>query len=578
MIPRFTVTRELGRGGQGRVLAVRDAARGDRELALKETTALEGTALRGEFELLARLRHPNLGAVHDWFARSPLVPAGTEPAPAAYTQDLIDGTDLYRALRQAPLAEREAAFEQVFRALAYLHALGVVHLDLKPDNILVGRSVADAPVVRVVDFGIAAPRGEQPETVRGSLSYIAPERLRGAAVDPRADLYSLGVVMAEVWVGGPLLGASAMLDPATRRAWLAERRVPESWLDLVVALTERDPARRPENVYAAASLWSRALSRSVTLQTPATVAAMLRAAAPVGRAEARDGCLASALAGHAQVIVGAPGSGRRTLATQVARRAQSAGHRAEHWPGSPDRATVADLAATLERLVGDDAGLAAATTAPMDPIETGAPGAGSRLQRAVATAMRPVAEALVALQAAARRPVLIVDRLATLPPPVDALISQLVAAAEEGAELPLGLLVVADQHPGSAAVGLEPLGRADVARLLELRLGPSLATPALASALTAASGGHPLTLENLLALLVARGELQFGPDGWTAAHSDVARSLPSEMEDAVQERVRLLDAESRGLLASVAWLRFGGAPASSEHDARRLSTWNRQRC
>ena len=173
--------------------------------------------LRGEFELLTRLRHPHIAAVHDWLPRSPIPSGEGDAGRSAYTQDLLKGTDFFSALREAPDAERDEAVEQLLRALAYLHALDVVHLDLKPDNVFVSRE-SGRVMTWVLDFGVAEHRGTLTDYVMGSRSYVAPERLSGEAVDPRADLFAVGVMMAEVSSGQPqALYTSPQLQDARRR-------------------------------------------------------------------------------------------------------------------------------------------------------------------------------------------------------------------------------------------------------------------------------------------------------------------------------------------------------------------------
>jgi serine/threonine protein kinase len=210
----------LGTGGQGRVFAVRDAGRGDVLVALKERPADATDELREEFELLCRLEHPHIASVYDWLPESPIELESGAAARSAYTQDLVPGSDFFSALRDATVAQQDEAVAQVLRALAYLHALQVVHLDLKPDNVLVALD-GDGVIAHVLDFGIARRRGSVPDTIRGSRSYVAPERLRGEPVDPRADLFAFGVMMAEVSSdrgGHPASGSSGWTGQGPRWA------------------------------------------------------------------------------------------------------------------------------------------------------------------------------------------------------------------------------------------------------------------------------------------------------------------------------------------------------------------------
>ncbi|MDP6944616.1 MAG: serine/threonine-protein kinase, partial [Myxococcota bacterium] len=468
MTRRFTSVGLLGTGGQGRVFAVQDAARGGAVLALKERSVDATAELREEFELLCRLRHPHIAAVHDWLAVSPLAGPGEEVPCSAYTQDLVKGTDLFTALRDATPEQRAAAFEQVFMALAYLHALNVVHLDLKPDNVLV--DLDDSGVTaRVLDFGVARRGGTATEQVIGSRSYVAPERLRGDPVDPRADLFAVGVMMAEVSSRQPLslYQHPELADADARRAHLQAMGVQETWLDAVVALTAFEPAERPGSVYEAVARFEQAIHRPVALQTPATVAAILRAGAPVGHEAAVFRLFESAAQGQAHVLVGPHGIGRRTLARQVARRLQLAGHVVEAWPGAAESQSTAGFAAAIERLIAHDAGLAGVVVERTEPQERATGVDAATIERQLRGTVTAVAERLLETPSRFQRPLLVVEQFEDAPWPVRMLVELLVEASEEGTPLPFGLLVIADAHGGSAATPVSPLTRDDVAVLLD---------------------------------------------------------------------------------------------------------------
>lgn len=549
MTSRFTVVRALGSGGQGRVVAVRDSARGGRTVALKETPAARAHELEREFVLLTRLRHPNLAAVYDWFAESPLAEPSAAPPPAAYSQEWVDGVDLWRALRDAPLALREACFEQVLRALAYLHAVDVVHLDMKPENVMVAGEGADLRV-RVLDFGIAESGERTTGVVRGSMSYIAPERLALSPFDQRADLYALGVMMAEVWLGHPpprgaLMGA--LSDPEARRAWLREIGVPASWQRVVTALTSQDPADRPSSVARAAAMWARDLGRPLTLHTPGTVAAMLRAGPPAGREAELARCAREVRRGGAIVATGRGGSGRRTLLRAAGHRAQVAGHDVEWWLAPR---TLKSLADALGRLTRDPRLAETLASLPAPPATSEEAYAAWVKERAA-----EMRQHVLELEPRAPRPVLVVESLETAPRLVQALVAELVEVAEEAGSLPVSLLVSAEAHAGPAAQSLKPLDREAVEALVKSRLGASAATSRLGATLAAATGGHPLHLETLLGLLVARGALRFRDEGWLWT-GDAELDLPADMDEAVHERVALLSEDKAQVLGAVSWLRF----------------------
>ncbi len=228
---RYTLGRELGRGGLGRVVEAQDGAVG-RPVALK--LLLEGAPLdlverfRREGRLTGRLEHPNIVPVHD---------VGTLPGTGElyFAMKKIAGRDLGSVLQELRAGKGDArwtqrrlveAFRDVCRAVAFAHSQGVIHRDLKPDNVMVG----EFGEVLVVDWGLArerresrvegraAPKEASPlltldGDVFGTPQYMPPEQAAGNvdAVDERSDVYSLGAILYEILAWRPPYeGATAM--------------------------------------------------------------------------------------------------------------------------------------------------------------------------------------------------------------------------------------------------------------------------------------------------------------------------------------------------------------------------------
>lgn len=198
-ILHYLVLDQMGAGGMGVVYRALDTRLG-RHVALKflpEPARHDATArerLLAEAQAAARLDHPNIGVIHA------IEDVDDQPF---IVMALYEGESLRRRIDRAPLGVDEATdiAMQVARGLARAHAGGVVHRDVKPDNLFLA---AQAPV-KILDFGLAKlDRMEgltSAGTVVGTLEYMSPEQIRGQAVDARTDLWALGLVLYEMLTG-----------------------------------------------------------------------------------------------------------------------------------------------------------------------------------------------------------------------------------------------------------------------------------------------------------------------------------------------------------------------------------------
>ncbi len=213
---RYTLESELGRGGMGVVYAVVDRQL-DRRVAMKvlANTLNQGDidTLHKEAKVIARLEHPGI---------IPLYDAGSlGDGRFYYTMRIASGRRLDRFLVETGnRAERFRVFERIAETVGYAHSRGVIHCDLKPQNIMVG----EFGEVFVLDWGIArslAPSGEK--QIAGTPRYMAPEQgVAEGVVDTRTDIYALGLILAGI-AGAeaprPLLAIAskaAAADPAMR--------------------------------------------------------------------------------------------------------------------------------------------------------------------------------------------------------------------------------------------------------------------------------------------------------------------------------------------------------------------------
>ncbi len=214
-IGAYDIIREIGRGGMGVVYQARDTSLG-REVALKalppeaSMDPVNRGRLKREAEAAAKINHPGVATV---FALTDI------DGQLFITSEYVDGSSLREVIAQQPLLQARAVALgiEIADALHAAHAVGVVHRDLKPDNVLLTKTGA----VKVVDFGIAhvasyeGPRLTRRGDLLGTPAYMAPEQLAGAPVDARADVYAMGLLLSEMLAGRhPLRGGATPALPA----------------------------------------------------------------------------------------------------------------------------------------------------------------------------------------------------------------------------------------------------------------------------------------------------------------------------------------------------------------------------
>lgn len=278
---RFVIERPLGVGGMGAVYLARDEQLGE-PVALKVIAGMAlldpGSAerLRREASMARRISHPNVVRMHD---------LGEENGLLFVSMEYVTGESLAaRITRLGTLtpAQLRPIVLQLCAGLAAAHAAGVVHRDLKPANILIDAQER----VKLIDFGIA--RGDlhagmtATNMVIGTPEYMAPEQIKGGAVDARTDIYALGAVLYHALTGRPpfqgetpiAVGLAHCTDPVVPPRQLRPD-LATVWDTLIIRALEKTPAARFPNVEAVlAALSASEDSEAPTWQGPAPTTKM----------------------------------------------------------------------------------------------------------------------------------------------------------------------------------------------------------------------------------------------------------------------------------------------------------------
>jgi serine/threonine protein kinase/tetratricopeptide (TPR) repeat protein len=274
----YTLERELHGGGMSRVFVAQDETLGRRVVVKVLAPELGGSVnfdrFKREISVAARLQHPHI---------VPLLSAGEIDGVPYFTMPFVEGESLraHVARGELPVAEAVAILRDIAKALDYAHSKGVVHRDIKPDNVLLTNGSA-----AVTDFGVAkaissSTQGEATLTsigvALGTPAYMAPEQASAdPATDHRADIYAFGVTAYEMLAGrSPFAARSAQqlfAAHATAIPTSLERvrpAVPPAVAELVMRCLEKRPADRPQNA-------REVLAALDGISTPSRISALAR--------------------------------------------------------------------------------------------------------------------------------------------------------------------------------------------------------------------------------------------------------------------------------------------------------------
>ena len=573
-----------------------------RTVALKRTLRYGVADLlrfKREFRAIERFAHPNLVRLYE---------LGSDDEGLYYTMEVIEGSDLATWCRGGDRASRlSSVLPQLMDALAFLHARGVIHCDLKPSNVLVDTS----DTLKLLDFGVLAELSRAHESVvAGTPAYMAPERIRGEPATPATDAYALGCTMFEILAGRtPFVGSTASVmeahakSPPPRVSEL-DPSTPPDLDELCHALLAKDPADRPSLAQIGGRLRHADPDRSSTTKEPPPAAvepAALRPPALLGR-DALTRRLLADLEGGARplVLTGPSGVGKSTLLDWLAGDAEARGllvlrgatRSAENLPYNALDAAMDDLARALlrgdrpydrrtQRIAAEAFPLLRAGSRSIDDareqIRHRLFGVRERLETCTRREVFDAIARLLESVAAERGALLVIDDFQWADADSVALLNHVVERTSPSVRA--ALAVRSDVEPGVAHAWLEaqgartvevpPLASHDTMALIRrAAFGADISDEALAEAARACDGraflaevagralarGSRATIEDLLgAAWGAHGDLfalLVTADGWTPT-ATVARILGRPL-GSIDELLRTL--ENDGLVR-----RSGGA-------------------
>jgi serine/threonine-protein kinase len=286
-IGSYVVTREVRGSGPGRVY-LGERSSGGEEVVIKElvvSPSLDAAAVTHfmrEAELMARAAHPNIVRVHDLEQVGDVRYIVLEHVEGTTLREIITAGDV-------PLLRVFVVMHGVLRGLDHAHSHNIVHLDLRPENILVSRTGE----VKITDFGIARladdPRSStasQPGPLAATPQYMSPEQVAGGKIDARSDLYSAGIVLYELVCGTPPFAAAEIDRPFSLMAKHVQSAPPppsvrRPGLDPELeSLILKALSKRPEDRYQSANDFDRALVRIADRLAPGWDKGEATAAAP----------------------------------------------------------------------------------------------------------------------------------------------------------------------------------------------------------------------------------------------------------------------------------------------------------
>ncbi|MHC5037503.1 MAG: sigma 54-interacting transcriptional regulator [Planctomycetota bacterium] len=576
LFDRYRVVRRLGRGGAGVVFLVEDVQEKGVRKALKQVDLPLDRAdafdlIRSEFEILAKYEHPYLARAFE---------IGREGDRAYFTMEVVSGTNLLEAMgsRDVPGILRLAI--QVLQALAFIHGLGYVHGDVKPQNILVDES-GDSPSARLLDFGLAESilegKGLIPSS-SGTPAYFPPERLVGVPPDPRSDLYSFGAMLFQLLTGrllfrgkraGEVIEQHRSASPPSLRS--IDPSLPADLDRLCLRLLEKEPRLRFPS--AEAVIFALApFVPDLALDSFSREGRHLIAAAFVGREKAL-----SSLAGEIDAawqgqgspklvfLRGPAGMGKSRLAREFLLEKQVKGCRTLETvcPENP-QSPLESLGVLLNPLREHIDALDPLLRKPLVDLLEGRPPPAKGVPGGGTAVLAGCLQALFRLASEASPLILLLDDAHLAEPELIDLLFEMGGEGSRGRWAVLPTARERFSHPESEkrvveaiqagrcrTVDLEPLGEKEVGAWVAMSLPGAILPAATAKAVASWSGGTPFLVRQALLSGVEEGRFRSTEKGWRYVPPPKGEAFPSSRVE-TERRFRALSEEEKAVLFPLA--------------------------
>jgi Nif-specific regulatory protein len=536
-----------------------------------------------EFSTLASLDHPSIIKVHDFGLLQDRFPY--------FTMEFFSGKKISEYFDGHSWDALYDVILQIAAGLHHIHHLGIIHLDLKPSNILVD----EHGKAKIMDFGVAVESHQVLDRqIRGTLHYMAPEVLRQDRVDSRADLYALGMTLYETVTGAlPGYGKAPIdvirmhLDDEIRPPSAINPRVPAELERIIVKLLEKDPRHR----YASAAALLQEVADAAGRTAPAGELLVgkgeLYAAPLIGRkhevgqlmsliVEAREGH------GSGAILAGAEGMGKSRIVRDATLRAQLDGARVFCGRCPINRKSIyAPFFEIFEQMVtavNPTADVAAEIRRLLRPVviaangEETAPSTGQkyRLYNRIVQSMQDMYGFLSAAHTSGSPLILVIEDLQWADPSTAELFTFLIGEARQNKLLVIGTLTIDPNADGGGDELLAtweqrardanfPLLRVDslnepmVREHLQSLLGEENVSEEFVRWMLWESAGSPLNIRRVVDYLIAHDYLRWQPSGWVADMERLrALRIPGGAASILMEKVDALASNERSALEAAA--------------------------